>query len=184
MCCGYRSSGWQYKLRNSTGINPSIYSMIQFRQGVTNRCHLSWLTNSALNAGGRGLPVSAYEHSCAHWAQINFGDLTPYLTYGCRIWEVVDEGHTDCEICGRKLFSERFWVLPSSNWPLTESTCLECTVHTYLHGNSIFKQPSGKCWPLLFYQRLEKNLWKNFVLILTKNLIFYLFYNKYFSMAW
>ncbi len=26
--------------------------------------------------------VSADEYSCAHGAQINFGDLTPYLTYG------------------------------------------------------------------------------------------------------
>jgi hypothetical protein len=34
------------------------------------------------NAGG-GLRclVSANEYSCAHGAQINFGDLTPYLTY-------------------------------------------------------------------------------------------------------
>jgi hypothetical protein len=29
--------------------------------------------------GGGG--VSAKEYSCAHGAQINFGDLTPYLTY-------------------------------------------------------------------------------------------------------
>ncbi len=26
--------------------------------------------------------VSANEYSCTHGAQINFGDLTPYLTYG------------------------------------------------------------------------------------------------------
>ncbi len=25
--------------------------------------------------------VSANEYSCAHGAQINFGDLTPYITY-------------------------------------------------------------------------------------------------------
>jgi len=47
---------------------------------------------------GRGLGVvgaSANEYSCAHGAQINFGDLTPYLTYGYkgsmgrkRIWEM------------------------------------------------------------------------------------------------
>jgi hypothetical protein len=28
--------------------------------------------------------VSANEYSCAHGAQINFGDLTPYLIYGIR----------------------------------------------------------------------------------------------------
>ncbi len=34
------------------------------------------------NAGGEGgcCSVSANEHSCAHEAQINFGDRTPYLT--------------------------------------------------------------------------------------------------------
>jgi hypothetical protein len=62
-------------------------------QGVTKRCHLSWLTNSALiycmspNAGEGGCEVSANEHSCAHGAQINFGDPSPYLTYG--VWERV-----------------------------------------------------------------------------------------------
>jgi hypothetical protein len=44
-----------------------------------------WLTNSALVhepkcEGGGGCGVSAKEYSCAHGAQINFGDLTPYLT--------------------------------------------------------------------------------------------------------
>jgi hypothetical protein len=38
------------------------------------------------NAGGRGwgvagCGVSANEYSCAHGAQINLADLTPYLTY-------------------------------------------------------------------------------------------------------
>jgi hypothetical protein len=50
-------------------------------QGVTQRCHLSWLTNSALvyepKRGVGGCGVSANEYSCAHGAQINFGDLTP-----------------------------------------------------------------------------------------------------------
>jgi hypothetical protein len=31
--------------------------------------------------GGASCGVSANEYSCAHGAQINFGDLTPYLTY-------------------------------------------------------------------------------------------------------
>jgi hypothetical protein len=30
---------------------------------------------------GAGCGVSANEHNCAHETQINFGDLTPYLTY-------------------------------------------------------------------------------------------------------
>ncbi len=43
-------------------------------QEATKRCRLSWLTSSALG-------VSANEYSCAHGAKINFGDITPYLTY-------------------------------------------------------------------------------------------------------
>ncbi len=56
-------------------------------QGVKKRCRLSWLTNSALvyepNCEGRGwgCGVSANEYNCAHGAQINFGELTPCLTY-------------------------------------------------------------------------------------------------------
>jgi hypothetical protein len=47
----------------------------------------SILANSALLyepkwGGGGGCGVLANEYSCAHGAQINFGDLTPYLTYG------------------------------------------------------------------------------------------------------
>jgi hypothetical protein len=54
---------------------------------VTKRCHLSWLTNSPLVyepkcGGGKGRKVSANEYSCAQIrAQINFRDLTRYLTY-------------------------------------------------------------------------------------------------------
>jgi hypothetical protein len=51
------------------------------------RCRLSLLNNTALvyspNAvvgGGKGFGVSANEYSCAHRAEINFGDLTPHLT--------------------------------------------------------------------------------------------------------
>jgi hypothetical protein len=53
---------------------------------VTKRCRLSWLNNSALvyepKYGEGGCRVSANEYSCAHGTQINFEDLTPYLTYG------------------------------------------------------------------------------------------------------
>jgi hypothetical protein len=34
-----------------------------------------------MRAGGEGCGVSANEYSCAHGAQKNYGDLTPYLTY-------------------------------------------------------------------------------------------------------
>jgi hypothetical protein len=57
---------------------------------VTKKCRLSWLTNSALvyepKSGGRGsCGVLANEYSCAHGAQINFGDLTPFLTWVGRL---------------------------------------------------------------------------------------------------
>jgi hypothetical protein len=46
-------------------------------QGVTKRCLLSWLPNGNAGAKGEGgCGVSSNEHSCAHGAQINFGDLT------------------------------------------------------------------------------------------------------------
>ncbi len=52
---------------------------------VTKRFRLSWLTNSALvyepKCGGRDFGASTNKYSCAHEVQINFGDLTPYLTY-------------------------------------------------------------------------------------------------------
>ncbi len=63
-----------------------------FQQGVTKRCRLSLLTNCAprirvpMRGEGGVCGVSANEYSCAHitWhgAQIKFGDLPPYLTYG------------------------------------------------------------------------------------------------------
>ncbi len=60
-------------------------------QGVTNRCRLSLLTKSALVirvqmrakggvAGSKSMGTAV--HITWHGAQINFGDLPPYLTYG------------------------------------------------------------------------------------------------------
>ncbi len=57
-------------------------------QGVTKRYRLSWLTNSALlyepncGGGGGGAGSQPMSTNCAHGAQINFEDLTPYWTYG------------------------------------------------------------------------------------------------------
>jgi hypothetical protein len=73
----------------------TLYFTLQdeWRPGVRSkirRLHVSWLTNSALVyepicggwSGWRGFEEPADEYSCTHRAQINFGDLTPYLTYG------------------------------------------------------------------------------------------------------
>ncbi len=45
---------------------------------------LSYMGPNAGGEGGRSREVSANEYSCTHETQINFGDLTPYLTYGCK----------------------------------------------------------------------------------------------------
>jgi hypothetical protein len=50
-------------------------------------CSLSWLTNSESKCGGMGegiagsKPMSADVYITWHWTQLNFRDLTPYLTY-------------------------------------------------------------------------------------------------------
>ncbi len=71
-------------------IKYCIYLRFALEQEVAKRCRLSWLTNSALvyepkTAGGQGeggfagsQPMST---AACTGAQINFGDLTPYLTY-------------------------------------------------------------------------------------------------------
>ncbi len=80
---------WLLKRSTNTGSGLKRYESQGkiSTKGVTKRCRLSLLTNSALvyvpkcGGRGRGCRVSANEYSCAHGAQINFGDLTPYLTY-------------------------------------------------------------------------------------------------------
>ncbi len=70
------------------GVLGNDFCVDWINQGLTKRCRLSWLTISALiyepKCGGRGggCWVSANEHSCAHGAQKNFGDVTPCLSYG------------------------------------------------------------------------------------------------------
>ncbi len=70
------------------------YTVVQARshvltcsQGVTKRCCLYWLANSALQykpkrGGGGGVAGSQPMRG----AQINIGDLNPYLTYACSNW--------------------------------------------------------------------------------------------------
>jgi hypothetical protein len=70
--------------------------IIQFFQGVTKDvAYLGWpIAPSYMSpnaGGGGGCGFLANEYSCAHGAQINFGDLTPYLTYDFFFY-VRDEG--------------------------------------------------------------------------------------------
>jgi hypothetical protein len=76
-------------LRFGLGLSVVVITtlLVFFLKGDSKRCRLPWLTNSALvyepkcRERGWSCGVSANEYSCAHGAQINFGDLTPYLTY-------------------------------------------------------------------------------------------------------
>jgi hypothetical protein len=67
--------------------NFMVVSSFSKHRGVTKRCRLSLMTNSALvykpkcGVEGGVAGVLAKEYGCPHGAQINFGDLTPYLTY-------------------------------------------------------------------------------------------------------
>jgi hypothetical protein len=58
---------------------------------------------------GRGCGVSANEYSCAHEAQINFGDLTPYLTYG--ISALKNRSGVTMEDLGLKEQTKQLWLI-------------------------------------------------------------------------
>jgi hypothetical protein len=52
---------------------------------ILNDLQDSALVNEPKWGGGGVCKVSAKEYSCAHGAQINFGDLTPYLACGLNL---------------------------------------------------------------------------------------------------
>ncbi len=78
-----------YEMHKFLGVNQSSNHK-HLQQGVTKRCRLSWLTNSALvrepKCGGWGVRLRGLSQweSCAHGGQINCEYLTPYLTYDLR----------------------------------------------------------------------------------------------------
>ncbi len=83
----YQPSHIEKKDRNTKSTDAA--------QGVTKRCRLSWLTNSAHvcepKCEGMGGVAGSQPMSTAVYtgAQINFGDLTPNLTYDVavkRVW--------------------------------------------------------------------------------------------------
>ncbi len=78
-----------YNVTSSAILNNFIsrLTLVCFLQGVTKRCRLSWLTNrpSYMNTnaeGGGGVAGSQTWVQLYTGDQINFEDLTPYLTYG------------------------------------------------------------------------------------------------------
>ncbi len=70
------------QLKLATGAPPPQNSL-SLIQGITHTDVVVYYISP--NAGGRGgegsCGISANEYSCAHGAQISFGDLTPYLSY-------------------------------------------------------------------------------------------------------
>ncbi len=83
------SSLWQkWELQ---GVRKNVCCCLRTATGFTKRCRLSLLTNSALVYESKGKvrvagsqPISTAVHITWHGAQINFGDLPPYLTYALR----------------------------------------------------------------------------------------------------
>ncbi len=80
------------KLERVSSPLANKFFLEEVAQGVTKRCCLSLLTNivlpymspNALGWGGWGAWGGVFAGSqpmSTHGAQINFGDLTPYLTY-------------------------------------------------------------------------------------------------------
>ncbi len=69
--------------------------------------------------GGGGCGVSANDYSCAHGAQINFGDLTPYLTYVLYTWGVYTKLETNISAEFRANL-EPVSVLPRKSDPVCE----------------------------------------------------------------
>ncbi len=72
------------RMRSSRVVRASGCQCISHNQGVTKRCRLSWLTNrrsciwAQMQGEGGRCGISANEYR----SQLDFRDLTPYLTYG------------------------------------------------------------------------------------------------------
>jgi hypothetical protein len=58
----------------------SVLASLLFLALAVVKCRLSWLTNSALVYEKCGVPANEYWMYSG--SKTNFGDLTPYLTYG------------------------------------------------------------------------------------------------------
>ncbi len=94
MCCCTIPAALPLKFeaffREAFQFQRHLAGLLCINQGDTNRCRLSWLTNSARvyepKCGGReGLRGPSQWVQLYTEAQIIFGDLTPYLTYGINV---------------------------------------------------------------------------------------------------
>jgi hypothetical protein len=155
MCCFLRD------LFSRLFYFPSLYSINIYLtkstiQGVTNRCRLSLLTNSALvyePKGGGGMRGLSQWVQLYTGAQINYGDLTIYLTYGTIL--------SHCKLPGPVM------ILKPLNWYLgcrkiVHSTCnfLKITCyrqHSFARPVQIF--PTFSDNNLSLYKMTRRLLW-------------------------
>jgi hypothetical protein len=70
-----------------------------------------------MGGGGVGCGVSANEYSCAHGAQINFGDRTLYLTYICMVKAEEQQCRMRISMDYQTLFSE-YKTQPNSHYSI------------------------------------------------------------------
>jgi hypothetical protein len=131
---------WLLKLTGERGLKEYKWKGSFLGRGVTKRCRLSLLTNSALvirvqtrREGGvaGSQPMSTAVHIMWHGTQINFGDLSPYLT---------------CVPCCIRCWYKRFlFCFGWSSRPSTKYFFL--TVHFFnLFAPSPSKLGRQSCW--------------------------------------
>jgi hypothetical protein len=101
------------------------------------------------NAGGGSCGISANEYSCAHGAQINFEDQTPYLTYD------VDPGTHPSKYCIVKHWTDtatwkrrRYCTNSAAHYPSPPSPSIFAPFSSTFEVNGGRLQIAGKveCW--------------------------------------
>ncbi len=69
------------------GIPSSVFRLSIFRGSQRDVVYIGWpIAPSSMWGGKVAVRGLSCEYSCAHEAQSNFGDLTPYLTY--ELWSI------------------------------------------------------------------------------------------------
>ena len=106
---------------------------VHHSQGFTNRCRLPWLTKSPLEyepkcrVGGGGV-AGLQGYSCAHGAQINFGDLTPYLPYAHRVIAHIEHWPTQPLLTQLK---QKHLPVAHFYYPSLPGYAVECILYTF-----------------------------------------------------
>ncbi len=129
--------------------------------------YLGWQIAPSYMSGGESgsCGVSANEYSCAHGAQINLGDLTPYLTYGgeglTRTPKKLAGGRKMCEWDEYKRGWEECSALISFDHPFTKLVSL-CELKFWWTSkiclrHSLVKHDLSLSPPLLHFLKKQTN---------------------------